>query len=134
MPAVKHFSYMKGPGAKHPCRSCMIQGIYHRTRRKYYLPMQVLKDNEEPIDRQNYSRVNLELRTTDGLWDQICKIRAATTSKLREELSKEYGVSGASILLHVPGFNPVLSYPHECMHLLFENIVPMLIYLWKGKF
>jgi hypothetical protein len=29
---------------------------------------------------------------------------------------------------------PMRGYPHECMHLLFENIIPMMIHLWKGNF
>jgi len=34
----------------------------------------------------------------------------------------------------MPGFSRILGYPHEYMHLLFENIIPMMVCLWKGDF
>jgi len=47
MQAVKHFSCMKGPGAMWPCRTCNIKGIWSRTQRKYYVPLQP-PDNDGP--------------------------------------------------------------------------------------
>lgn len=134
MPAVKHFSYMKGPGSKSACRGCGIHGIYHRPRKKYYIPLRPPDDYPEPINRLNYQDHDLPLRTTAQLKEQIRDLQNARTATQRTELAKEYGVCGRSILLTFPGFDPTLGYPHECMHLLFENIVPMMIYLWKGKF
>jgi tnp2 family transposase len=134
MPAVKHISYMKGPNSKCPCRLCSIKGVYHTARKTYYTPLRPPDDARSVPARPSYDPQELPLRTTSDLKQQICEIQSANTATARDELAKEYGISGKSILLGLPGFDPMLAYPHECMHLLFENIIPMLIYAWKGNF
>ena len=37
-------------------------------------------------------------------------------------------------MVHLLGFSQTNSFPHECMHLLWENIVPTLVDLWTGHF
>jgi hypothetical protein len=133
MQAVKHFSCMKGPGAVCPCRVCYIKGVYHRGRRKYYVPLKS-PDNLDPPARQNYTPTSLPHRTTAQIERQLQEIQSAKNPTGRARLARDYGVNGESVLSFMPGFNRVLGYPHEYMHLLFENIIPMLICLWKGNF
>ena len=52
----------------------------------------------------------------------------------RDNLAKKFGINGESVLTAIPGFNRIVGYPHKYMHLLFENIIPMLVCLWKGDF
>jgi hypothetical protein len=47
---------------------------------------------------------------------------------------KPQGLNGESIFVYLPAFSCTNSCPHECMHLLWENIVPMLVDFWTGRF
>ena len=133
MQAVKHFSCMKGPGAKRPCRRCNIKGIWCQARRKYYVPLRPPDDDDPPL-RQAYDPERLPLRTTAQVIQQLQEIRQETRLTARDQLTTKFGIVGESVLNSMPGFHRILGYPHEYMHLLFENIIPMLVCLWKGDF
>lgn len=133
MQAVKHFSCMKGPGAVHPCRVCNIKGIWSRARRKYYVPLRPPDDDDPPLGI-TYFPESLPLRTAPQMLQQLQQLRNEQCVTYRERLSKDFGINGESVLNSIPGFNRILGYPHEYMHLLFENIIPMLICLWKGDY
>ena len=133
MQAVKHFACMKGPSAMRPCRVCMIKGIWCRDRRKYYVPLRP-PDKDPPPHRRGYDPKSLPLRTETQILAQIQQLRDEPRVTYRDRLATEFGVNGESVLNSMPGFSRIMGYPHEYMHLLFENIVPMLICLWKGDY
>jgi hypothetical protein len=135
MQAIKHLSGMKGPGAIHPCRLCYIEGIYQRERKKYYIPLRLPSGPPATnLNRNHYNPSNLPMRTEGEIKSQIDEIRNAHTTNHREELSKQYGINGDSVIASAAGFQRMLGFPHEFMHLVFENIIPMMIHLWKGEF
>jgi Transposase family tnp2 len=132
MQAVKHFSCMKGPGGMRPCRICTIQGVYHRGRRKYYVPLRTPNGQDNP--RRHYTPESLPPRTATQILQQLQELRNEPRVTARNNLAKEFGLNGESVLNAIPGFSRILGYPHEYMHLLFENIIPMMVCLWKGDF
>jgi hypothetical protein len=133
MQAVKHFSCMKGPGAVRPCRLCNIKGIWSRARRKYYIPLRPPDDDDQPI-RARFTLESLPLRTAPQILQQLQQLCDEPRVTYRDELSKKFGINGESVLNSIAGFNRISGYPHEYMHLLFENIIPMLVCLWKGDY
>jgi hypothetical protein len=82
----------------------------------------------------NWDPEHLPLRSDEGYSHSIAYIEAGDTLKERERRAKTHGINGESILVHLPGFSRTKSCPHECMHLLWENIVTTLIDLWTGRF
>jgi hypothetical protein len=132
MPASKHLSGMNGLGAMHPCRVCNIRGILHLKR--YYVPLKPPKGyNTADLSRGKYEPSNLPMRTQQTIESQIREIEGATKAH-RTELSRKYGIKSNSVIANVSGFQRVLGFPHEFMHLVFLNIIPMMIRLWKGAF
>jgi hypothetical protein len=135
MQAVKHLSGMKGPGAVCPCRLCSIEGFYSRERKKHYIPLRTPTIGlASSTPRQDYNPSQLPMRSQQQIEAQIESIRTSNTTARREELSKKFGINGDSVMAHTAGFQRMHGFPHEYMHLIFENIIPMLIHLWKGEF
>jgi hypothetical protein len=52
----------------------------------------------------------------------------------KEKLAKYHGIKGLPALHRVCSMDCGCSYPWDCMHIFFENIIPNLIKLWSWKF
>jgi len=81
-----------------------------------------------------YTLRSLPLHNEHQILQQIQQIQEELRVTAWDNLAKKFGINGKSVLNSIPGFNHIVGYPHEYMHLLFENIIPMLICLWKGDF
>ncbi|KAL7270371.1 hypothetical protein RUND412_006929 [Rhizina undulata] len=46
----------------------------------------------------------------------------------------KYGIKGISILTRLEAIDFPRSFPPDCMHLFFENIVPDLFKIYRGNF
>jgi hypothetical protein len=135
MQAIKHFSGMKGPNSKLPCRACRITGEYDPARKSYYVPLTRPFDPEDPPDHiLSYDPNNLPLRTADGIQRQTEEIYAARTQSARNVLAKDYGITHVTILDRIPSLRRPDSYPHEFMHLFLINHGPNLVLLWTGGY
>jgi len=135
MQAAKHLSGMKGPNALSPCRICKLRGVYYAERRRYYYPLDTPHDKPSPAHRPaTYNPRNLPMRSDNDLPEILRKIDLAPTLGEKEQIAKENGIVKRSIFTKFPCGSWTKGYPHEYMHLVFENIVPMLIALWKGDF
>ncbi|KAG8692847.1 hypothetical protein FRC08_009492 [Ceratobasidium sp. 394] len=61
-------------------------------------------------------------------------MQSARTMTKRDELAKQYGISGPSILDLIPSIQRPMSYPHEFLHLFLLNHGPNLVSLWSGSY
>lgn len=148
MQAMKHATQMKGPNGKLPCRSCESFGIYHEGRKTYYIPLANPIDNPDAIPEE---RIDLDaqpgqvtsldpkmflLRTSDRIAEQLRIMddaRAGPRYKYND-LARDFGLTGHSILDQIPSISRPDSYPHEFLHLFLLNHGPDLVSLWAGTY
>lgn len=70
---------------------------------------------------------------SDDLPEILNKINLATMSGAKQQIAKEHSITKHSILTKLPCGSWTKGCPYEFMHLIFENVIPMLICLWKGE-
>ncbi|KAG8692960.1 hypothetical protein FRC08_009428 [Ceratobasidium sp. 394] len=52
----------------------------------------------------------------------------------RAEIAQESGLNGRPLFARLPSIDLSSCAPYEMMHLIFENLIPNMIHLWKGTF
>ena len=62
------------------------------------------------------------------------KITNATLAKDQKALAIELGIKGMPAMRRVGSINYARGVPWDFMHLLFENVIKNLVYMWMGKF
>ncbi|KIJ28975.1 hypothetical protein M422DRAFT_189099 [Sphaerobolus stellatus SS14] len=139
MQALKSNQYLKGPNAFSPCRTCRIQGCRDPDcqGKNYYYPLRAPRQGAVTLNGSppcDWSARNLPLRTHDSYKKGLKYIAEGGTKTERERRAKCHGINGESILVDLPGFDRARSVPHDYMHLLEENIKPMLVKLWTNNF
>ncbi|KAB5587951.1 Transposase family Tnp2 protein [Ceratobasidium theobromae] len=144
MQAIKYVSKIKGTKGKKPCCGCESCRIYHRECRTYYLLLANPTDNpecipDERVDPDTSPNVissldpyNLQLRTSHRIAKQLRNMDAALTECEYNNLARDYGLTGHSILDRIPSIRRPDSYPHEFLHLFLLNHRPELVELWAG--
>ncbi|QRV79766.1 Transposase family tnp2 [Ceratobasidium sp. AG-Ba] len=138
MPAIAKLMCMKGHNGKHPCRACNIIGIRGV---KLKDPTQLGSTHYAPLSRPfagpdegplSYDPLNLPLRThVDFAWDAVYVHTAEGTEE--EQRSTQTGINGLSALAEVSSLDFPVSFPHDFMHVMFQNVIPMLLDLWSHK-
>ena len=78
--------------------------------------------------------LDLPLRAHGDWADATTQLANATLVKDHNALAMELGIKGMPVLKCVGSLNYAHSVPWDFMHLLFENMVKNLIYMWMGKF
>ncbi|KAF7321216.1 hypothetical protein HMN09_00210600 [Mycena chlorophos] len=76
-------------------------------------------------------------RTEESFQRAIENMLAAEASgdiAYRDQLATHYGINGRPVLHRVNSLERPRSWPHDIMHLFFENIFPLLVKLWSNKF
>ncbi|KAG8746735.1 hypothetical protein FRC11_012618, partial [Ceratobasidium sp. 423] len=63
------------------------------------------------------------------LW-QAMRVEEAKNDVEEDRWSMQTGINSLSPLAHVPGLKFLHSFPHNFMHLMFQNIIPTLLDLW----
>jgi len=139
IPWINKTMGVKGQNARCPCRSCDIVGFRDasKPRNPYYSPLRppiIRPPNKQPVNNPRLTPATLTLRTHEGFKDRIDEINGQRTQTSRKEMAKQYGVNEESILYTQSSMRFPKSFPWEFMHLFFENLIPNLIALWKGKF
>ena len=123
-PAVSMLMKMKGVNGISPCRSCKIKAepIPSDNNRTgtYYVP--------PSVHLAGLGRSHQELMAQAELVD------TASTKAEAEELSRQYGVKGRSILSKVNSLSFPQSFPFDFMHIAWENIMKTLITLWTDDY
>jgi len=134
--AIQKFLNIKGHNGLCPCHSCNIKAVNNPTgsgagEKTYYIPLM------HPGKLQEVNPRNLgQWRRKHGDWADITlQIQKATTKKDKKALSMHYRIKGMPALSYrVNSMDFAQGIPWDFMHLLYENVVKNLVYLWKGKF
>lgn len=135
LPAMSKLLCLKGVNGFSPCRFCLIHGERNlgasRVSRNYYVALRgpIRVDNSVA---SGWDPRNLPKRTLENFYEQLHEIEACSTVTQRNDLKMLYGINGKSTLLQIPSIIFPLSFPHDIMHLFFENICPMLVAHWTG--
>lgn len=127
LPAMSKLLCLRGHNAYFPCRFCLIRGerdeIERPAKKSTYYP--ALKSPRRPgqsrDDRWNPN--SLPVRTHDIHIRHLTEIMNAEPTH-REKLGTYYGVNRLSRLLCLKSLKLPGSFPHDIMHLFFENICP----------
>ncbi|QRV81411.1 Transposase family Tnp2 protein [Ceratobasidium sp. AG-Ba] len=136
MPAVAKLMCMKGHNGKYPCRACKIVGIRAPKTKD---PTKLGTTHYAPLARpfagpdkgpSHYDPLNLPLRTHYQYVKDALYVEQSKTPTEDARRSTSTGIHGLSMLAEVPSLDFPISFPHDFMHLMFQNVVPSLIDLW----
>lgn len=132
MPAVAKLMRMKGHNGKSPCRACHILGIRvpNSDNPSHYTPLHRSFASDQP----SYDPLHLPRRTHEQFLAQIAELDSAPSTSEAERLSSQYGIKGRPILSHLATISLPQSFPHDFMHLVWENLIPNLLRLWTSTF
>ncbi|QRV81791.1 Transposase family Tnp2 protein [Ceratobasidium sp. AG-Ba] len=129
MPAVAKMMCMKGVNGKHPCRACKIVGIRAAGSNTNYVPLSrpYAAHDEGP---RLYDPLNLPRRTHIEFLRSALRVEKSKTNAQEERRSRKTGINGLSSLARLGSLDFPGSFPHDFMHVMFENLIPTLISLW----
>ncbi|KAG8743239.1 hypothetical protein FRC10_000240 [Ceratobasidium sp. 414] len=131
MPVAAKLMAMKGPNAKYPCRACKIEarGGTGRGCNTLYTPLSCPFVSGHGAIR-HYNPFNLPRRSHVEHVEQAMHAEAAENDRQERLWSMATGVSGLSPLARLSSLEFPTSFPHNFMHVIFENLLPTLIQLW----
>jgi hypothetical protein len=133
MPAVAKLMAMKGPNGKFPCRTCKIEGIKRGSagpgKNTLYTPLS-RPFVKEPGATRRYDPFDLPRRTHADHVAQALFVEAARNDNDERLRSLATGVNGLSTLARLSSLEFPTSFPHDFMHVIFENLLPTLLELW----
>ena len=134
LPAVSKLLCLRGHGSNAPCRCCLIKGVRIRgSRNTKYYPVLISPRQGSQHNNTCYDPLNLPLRSSSLHRTQLQEMNNADTAVLREELGMEYGINRLSMLFRLPSLGFPHHFPHDIMHMFFENICPLLIEQWTAS-
>lgn len=127
MPAVAKLMCMKGHNGKHPCRACKVVGIRYGTH--YYIPLArpFAQAHEGP---RTYDPYNLPMRTHQEFLRDAIHVEEAQSRNASDTRGRDTGINGLSTLAQLSSLTFPGSFPHDFMHLMFENVIKTLLDLW----
>lgn len=130
MPGLAKVNGGKNAGAIVPCEKCEIEGIRDPSKKSvttYYVP------HQRPGEDESQTEYLLANPKTHEHFEEVWYwLTEATSVKEYKEIQQRYGVTSVPILGLLPSIDLVKSFPYGMMHLLFENLAPNLVLLWKG--
>ncbi|KAG9124844.1 hypothetical protein FRC07_010018 [Ceratobasidium sp. 392] len=137
MPAVAKLMCMKGHVGKSPCRACKIIGVQSKDEKghvTYYAPLSC-PNGEERDGPRHYNPLELPRQTHKQFLREAVRVESSATIREENEQGRDLGITGLSTLSALSSLDFPNSFPHDLMHVIFENVLPMLINLWtrKGK-
>jgi hypothetical protein len=125
-PGISKLTHMKGHNGLHPCRFCEILGVRIEGGKVHYVPLYRPEGSIDPT--------NLPMRSHDKFIKQGTSVLEAPTNVAAEQLAKDSGIKGVSILASLNTLDFPFSFPLDFMHLIFENLVPNLVRHYTGTF
>ncbi|KAG9080681.1 hypothetical protein FRC06_006281, partial [Ceratobasidium sp. 370] len=134
IPVVAKMLLIKAHNAVTPCRACIMQAVLCRlSERKsiYYIPL------TNPTTMQTLPIDELLMRShmqTLAIFKKLDQLNVLRKKNKQEELSQATGIVGRPIFAYLKFVDLSSSFPYDIMHLLFENLVPNMIWHWTGKF
>jgi hypothetical protein len=135
MRAIAKIMCMKGHNGKHPCRACRIGGV----RNPNPAPGEDNKTNYTPLSRpfttgchkpRHLDPLDLPCRIHKEFIAHAQLVEAASNDAEEDRRSRHYGINVLSPLSHLSSLNFPASFPHDFMHAIFENVIPLLVDLW----
>lgn len=135
MPAIAKLMRMKGHNGLLPCRFCKIRGIRIPNSRSpaHYVPLD-RSQHPDCGDHPHYDPASLPIRTHNEILQQAREVDLAPNASQAERLATTYGVNGTSMLSRLPSIDFPKSFPLEFMHAIWENTIPNIVSLMRGKF
>jgi hypothetical protein len=139
IPALSMVMRIKGHNGLRPCRMCHIKGLRIPNSRAttHYVPLDRSRHPDVRCDNtatKKYDPSQLPLRTHADFLEQGHQVQFASNGTDFENLSKQFGVKGISVLTSLSSIYFPSSFPYDFMHLIFENVIKNLVLLWTGKF
>jgi hypothetical protein len=139
IPAVSMAMRMKGHNGICPCRFCSIRGVRipNQQQSPYYVPLHRSPrhpDVRAGVSPAHYDPRNLPKRTHDEFLAQAAEVESTFGVGAREELAKQYGIKGTSVLARLSTISFPHSFPYDFMHLIWENVVKNLFLFWFGDY
>jgi hypothetical protein len=128
IPAVSKHLFVKGHNTIKPCRACYIKGVLCQLQKNsvYYMPLWG-PQHATPLQQ-------LVMRTHELFFVHFNKREAARTQEVHNKIAKGCGINGRSVFAELKYIDFATSFPYDIMHLLFENLVPNMIWHWTGMF
>ena len=113
----------------------MVKGVRKRLTGTLYYPHYTFDDHSKSMVhywRPSSPPLRYE-RETRATYDELRDLLSAGRSKEAEDLRTRTGIMGeAEIVARFDSIQPCKSMPIDLMHLLFENIAPLMIDIWMG--
>lgn len=125
-PGISKLTRMKGHNRLHPCQFCEILAVRVEGGKVYYVPLYRPEGSVDPA--------NLPMRSHNKFIEQGTSVLEAPTTATAEQLAKDSGIKGVSILASLNTLNFPFSFPLDFMHLIFENLIPNLVRHYTGTF
>jgi hypothetical protein len=136
MVAIEKFLNVKGHNGKCPCRSCKIKAVNNPDSpdKTYYTPLSHPRKQGERRPLNSFDPLDLPLRAHKDWADATVQLANTHLIKDCKALAMKLGIKGMPALTRVGSIDYARGAPWDFMHLLFENVVKNLVYLWMGKF
>jgi hypothetical protein len=134
MQAINHILGIRGHNAFAPCRSCHIKGCRNVTGgdTNYYVPLNAPRTPGQ--ENRFWDPENLPMRSHNDYVYSLKQMVDAPTEAAREAIGFNQGLREAPLLRRVNSLDFARSVPWDFMHMIMENLCPLLIDHWTGKF
>jgi hypothetical protein len=126
IPAISKLLMMKGHNGYSPCRCCEIKGMQNPGEKVNYIPLHRAEGGYDPHA--------LQCRRHCRFIKQAKRVTTADTIAESKQLSCKYGIKGLPGFFLLGSVKFPASFPFDFMHLIFENLVPNLIWHYTGDF
>ncbi|EKM79257.1 hypothetical protein AGABI1DRAFT_39752 [Agaricus bisporus var. burnettii JB137-S8] len=84
-------------------------------------------------NRPTYNIKMLPMRTEEEYWDAITQLEGAKSSRERENITKQTGISRLPLAAASKALIPYRSYPIDPFHLFYENCAPHIWDMWVSE-
>lgn len=134
MQAINKVLGIRGHNSFAPCRSCHIKGcrniIDHDT--IYYVPLNAPRMPGAPA--RAWDPEHLPMRTHNDFLVSLQAMDDAPSKTACEAIGFNQGLRERPLLRRVGSIDYARSIPWDWMHLLLENVCPLMVDHWMGKF
>jgi len=134
MQAINHILSIHGHNVFAPCHFCHIKGCRDVTSgdTNYYVPLNAPRTPGQ--ENRFWDPENLPMRSHNDYVYSLKQMVDAPTEAAREAIGFNQGLREAPLLRRVNSLDFARSVPWDFMHMIMENLCPLLIDHWTGKF
>jgi len=134
MQAINKILGIRGHNVFVPCRSCHIKGCRNVTGgdTNYYVPLNAPCAPGQEI--RFWDPSNLPMRSHGDYVDSLKQMADAPNEVAREAIGFNQGLREVPLLRRINSLDFAKSVPWDFMHMIMENICPLMVDHWTGKF